>query len=197
MKNALEGLLQKDAHFYLLYTKDPQMTTSFNQVLSLRNSTRTLLQEVQFDKLGLVIDHIDMEGVTLISNTLSWAPYFIIENCDELGQNCDLSGFLADYMDALCRILNCTWTSHAPPDGSWGVRPISGPFNKSGVWGGAMGGVVNGDFHISLSQWVWNVERYGLLDFVSTSTNFVVLGWKLIQLTNFYLKKKHKKLLLL
>lgn len=73
-------------------------------------------------------------------------------------------------------LLNFTWTSHAPPDGSWGVRPISGPFNRSGVWGGAMGSVVNGEYHVSLSQWVWTIDRYGLLDFISTSTNYVVLA---------------------
>ena len=34
-----------------------------------------------------------------------------------------------------------------------------------------MGSVVNGDYMISLSQWVWTVNRYGLLDFVSTSSD--------------------------
>ena len=53
----------------------------------------------------------------------------------------------------------------------WGVRQISGPYNKSGVWGGSFGSIVNGKYHLSLSQWVWIYERYGLLDFVSTSTN--------------------------
>ena len=138
----------------LAYYRSYSMMTNYYQVLSLINSTRTLVHELEFTKLGQIIDNIDMEGLTIYSNTLSWAPYFIIENCDEFGRNCDMSGFLADYMDALGRILNFTWTSHAPPDGSWGVRPISGPFDKSGVWGGAMGGVVNGEYHISLSQWV-------------------------------------------
>ena len=39
-----------------------------------------------------------------------------------------------------------------------------------------MGTVVNGEYHVSLSQWVWTGDRYGLLDFVSTSTNAVVLA---------------------
>lgn len=158
LRNHLEDLLRQDAHFYMLYQKNAN-ETHYYQVLSLNNSTRTLVQELRFNRMNQFIDEIDMQGVQIISNTLSWAPYFIIENCDEKGQNCDLSGFLADYMDALGRVLNFTWTSHAPPDGSWGVRPISGPFDKTGVWGGAMGGVVNGHFHISLSQWVRTVTE--------------------------------------
>ena len=74
-------------------------------------------------------------------------------------------------------IVNFTWVSHIPVDGhGWGVRPISGPFNESGIWGGSMGGVINGEYHMSLSQWIWNFDRYGLLDFVSTSANTVTLA---------------------
>jgi hypothetical protein len=145
-------------------------------IVMLNNVTRAVINPVTFNQFGQIKEEYNLQGIEMISMTLSWAPYFIIENCDEFGKKCDTSGFLADFMDGLGQILNFTWDSHAPPDGSWGVRPISGPFNKSGIWGGAMGGVVNGDYALSLSQWVWNIERYGLLDFVSTSTNAVILA---------------------
>ena len=174
LEEKLESLLDVDAFFYLMYSKED--TIYQKKVISLRNSTKTLVQDLKFNDLMQIEDEYNLEGITLISNTLSWAPYFLISGCDEFGQNCTLGGFLSDYMDAMGRIMNFTWTSHAPPDGNWGVRPLSGPFNKSGVWGGAMGGVVNGDYHISLSQWVWNIERYGLLDFISTSTNRICLA---------------------
>ena len=38
-----------------------------------------------------------------------------------------------------------------------------------------MGSVVTGDFQMSLSQWVWTVNRYGLLDFISTSADSFLL----------------------
>ena len=175
LSDNLNNLLEVNGFFYSLYQK-PGNKTAYKQILSLQNTTQTVFQDVEVNSLNQITENFDMEGMFLISNTLSWAPYFTVENCNSMGQNCELGGFLADYMDAMGKIMNFTWTSYAPPDGSWGVRPISGPFNKSGVWGGAMGSVVNGEYHISLSQWVWNVERYRLLDFVSTSTNRVCLA---------------------
>jgi hypothetical protein len=145
-------------------------------IVMLNNVTQAVINPVTFNQFGQIKEEYNLQGIEMISITLSWAPYFIIENCDEFGKNCDQKGFLSDYMNGLGRILNFTWDSHAPPNGSWGVRPISGPFNKSGIWGGAMGGVINGDYALSLSQWVWNIERYGLVDFVSTSANRVVLA---------------------
>jgi len=175
IKDSLQGLVTYDAWFTMIYQKSETMT-KYKNILSLNNATKTLMQDVVFNKVNQMVDTYNMEEMTIYSNTLSWMPYFSITNCDEMGKNCDLKGFLSDYMDAICKVINCTWTSHAPPDGSWGVRPISGPFNRSGVWGGAMGTVVNNEYHVSLSQWVWTYNRYGLLDFVSTSTNAVVLA---------------------
>ena len=79
-------------------------------------------------------------------------------------------------MDSASKIMNFTWESYADPNGNWGVAPISGPYNKSGVWGGVMGSIVNGDYMISLSAWIWNIERYGLMDFVSTSSDSYILA---------------------
>ena len=111
-----------------------------------------------------------------MSNNLPWAPYFMMEDCNANGKNCKNSGFLVDLMNALGKVHNFTWESHQPSDGSWGLKPIDGPYNKSGTWIGSLGSVVNGDYHISLSQWVWNLERYELIDFVSTTTSFPCLA---------------------
>jgi hypothetical protein len=142
----------------------------------LNNVTQAVINPVTFNQFGQIKEEYNLQGIEIVSITLDWAPYFMIENCNEFGKNCKKSGFLADFMDGLGKILNFTWDSHAPLDGIWGVRPISGPFNKSGIWGGAMGGVINGDYALSLSQWVWNIERYGLVDFVSTNSDSVVLA---------------------
>ena len=62
--------------------------------------------------------------------------------------------------------MNCTLKHHYQKDEFWGVAPLSGPYNKSGVWGGVMGNIVNGKYMMSLSAWVWNFERKDLADFV-------------------------------
>ena len=167
--------MQGNAFFYLAYP-DSSEQTHFKQVISLSNNSKTLVTEIEFNQFGHIMENYNLEGNTIYSNTLPWAPYFLMEGCDENGRNCINTGFLADFMDALGRVLNFTWISHQPPDGSWGVTPLDGIFNRSGTWGGAMGSVVNGEYHISLSQWVWLIGRYELLDFVSTTTSFEALA---------------------
>ena len=87
-------------------------TTKYCNIISISNNTKTLRQEINFGKTNQIIENYDLEGMQLYSNTLSWAPYFMISNCDEIGQNCEMKGFLNDYMNAMSKILNFTWTSH-------------------------------------------------------------------------------------
>ena len=162
----------QNAWFYLFFPN----STIIRQVISLTNSTQgVLIQDLLLNKRGQIIEKYNLEGLHLYSTALNWAPYFTLENCNEKGRNCQLEGYLSDLMTAMGQTLNFTWTSHKPIDGSWGVRPLSGPFNFSGVWGGAMGGVLQSQYHLSLSQWVWNIERYGLLDFVVSCTKRMAL----------------------
>ena len=86
-------------------------------------------------------------------------------------------GLLSELQDVVCSILNCTWDVTEPYDGyGWGVKPISGPYNKSGVWGGALGGVINGEFMFSLSTWIWLIERNDLVDFVPNGYDKILLA---------------------
>ena len=65
------------------------------------------------------------------------------------------------------------------------------------VWGGVMGSIVNGDYMMSTVTWIWVYERYGLVDFISTSWQNTLLaltpkplvGYTYIQYT--CLKKEH------
>jgi hypothetical protein len=59
---------------------------------------------------------------------------------------------------------------------TYSTWPISGPFNKSGIWGGAMGGIVNGQYMLGMANWVWNYERDDFLDFVSTGFDQILLA---------------------
>ena len=114
LKDSLDGLVTYDAWLTMIYKKQDSMT-AYKNVLSLNNSTKTLMQDLKFNVRNQIVDTYNLEEMMIYSNTLSWMPYFSITNCDEMGKNCDIKGFLSDYMDAMCRIINCTWTSHAPP----------------------------------------------------------------------------------
>ena len=169
--NDMIDALDANSLFYIAYKDAITSKTKYMQVITIRRAGRGILNDVKVTRMGQIIENYDMQGLKIMSLTLPWAPFFTIKNCDSEGKNCEMYGFYGDLMTEMGRVMNFTWDSHADPDGNWGVRPISGPVNMSGVWGGAMGSVVNGDYPISLSQWVWTVNRYGLLDFVSTSAD--------------------------
>ena len=171
------NFITENALFYVIYQEIDTYKTKYKQAITVRTASFGVTNPIELNQFGHVIENYDLKGLKIWSNTLSWAPFFTIENCDEEGQNCDHYGFYHDHMEAMGKLTNFSFESHTDPDNNWGVRPISGPFNKSGIWGGSMGEVINGNYMISISQWVWNIDRYGLVDFISTSsdTYFLVL----------------------
>ena len=165
--------LKGNAFFYLAY---PGITeTKFKQVISLADTERVVVSDIEFNQFGHVIEEYNLQGINIASYSLSWAPYLALKDCNSLGQDCQSSGFLADYMDALAARFNFTWKSYKDLDGNWGVTPINGMYNSSGIWGGVMGSIINGKYHLSLSQWLWNPAREELLDFIGTTTDSVVV----------------------
>ena len=170
LSNALNNLVTGNAWFTVMYQNYSNMT-KYQNILSLSNNTKTLVQDIKFTERNQMIEKHNLEGLKLYSNTLSWAPYFMISDCDDAGQNCEMSGFLNDFMNAIGNIVNLTWTSHAPTDGSWGS------VDENGFWtDGPMSRVKDGEYHMSISQWLWTYERIGLLDFVSLNPKAFVLA---------------------
>jgi hypothetical protein len=100
-----------------------------------------------------------------------------LENCDESGTKCTSYGYLKDYTDLVAKKYNFTYESHRDMTGNWGVLQISGPYNRSGEWGGIMGDVVNGKYDLCLSSWLWMAERYEILTFVPVYSKKQVLVW--------------------
>jgi hypothetical protein len=127
LNDALNNLVTGNAWFNVMYQNYSNMT-KYQNILSLSNNTKTLVQDIKLTERNQMLEYHNLEGLQLYSNTLSWAPYFMISNCDDTGQNCEMSGFLNDFMNAMGNIVNFTWTSHAPIDGSWGT------VNENGVW---------------------------------------------------------------
>ena len=91
-----------------------------------------------------------MQGLEIVSITLSWAPYFTLTNCKEDMTKCGGEGYLADVMDILGNMMNFQWQSHGEINENWGTTAISGPSNSSGVWGGVVGNVFNGTYQLSI-----------------------------------------------
>ena len=116
MKSKLQTLLTDNAWFSLIYQKTENIT-EFKHIISLTNNTKTLIQDIKFNQFNQIIDNYNLEGIKLYSDTQTWAHYFSIENCDSMGRNCEMKGVLNDMMNAMGRILNFTWTSHASLDG--------------------------------------------------------------------------------
>ena len=176
LNNAMSNLVTGNAWFTVMYQNYSNMT-KYHNILSLQNNTKTLVQDIELTENNQMVETHDLEGLKLISNTLSWAPYFSISNCkdmhnDIMRKDCEMSGYLNDFLNAMGNIANFTWTSHIPADGSWGTM------DKNGVWvTGPMGTVIKGEYHMSLSCWTWTLERNHLVDYVPVGGNeFFVLA---------------------
>ncbi len=142
--------------FYLMYFSANNARLKVKEVITLNNLKKAVINDVQLSTAGKIRSPFNLQGAQLAAIVLPWAPYISMDNCfpDTSPGECQRHGLLVDMMDQMCQILNCTWTVVAPRDGNWGVRPDSGPFNRSGEWSGVLGGVVNGSYMFSLSQWV-------------------------------------------
>ena len=161
----LEEMLHKHSvnkMFYLVYQTelDPRKTVWY-QVTSLNNYTYSIINQLELDSNEMPIKHYDMQGLEIVSITLSWAPYFTLVRCKEDMTNCGGEGYLADVMDILGDMMNFKWESDGEINENWGTTAISGPSNSSGVWGGVVGNVFNGTYQLSI--------RYTCLNFVTIS----------------------------
>jgi hypothetical protein len=50
-----------------------------------------------------IIEDYDLNGLTIYSISDTWAPYLILEDCNEEGRQCTNSGYLKDYTDIIAR----------------------------------------------------------------------------------------------
>ena len=53
-------------------------------------------------------------------------------------------------MNVLGDMMNFTWEAYRQESNNWGTKPISGPANSSGVWGGVIGDVFYGKYQLSI-----------------------------------------------
>ena len=144
----------------------------WKKIMSMKNNNKIIANSIEFDTSGRVVFDKDMQGIHINCSTLSWAPYFKLNECKSQNKtNCKGIGYLADVMNILGKRFNFTWSCDAESTGNWGhAEPISGPRNVNGSWGGVFGLVTNGTYPLSISAWTYFEWRRDMFDFASMGT---------------------------
>jgi hypothetical protein len=155
--------LSRNMYFYIIYMDNSGgHPISCKRIISIQNNKKILVQSIKCDSKKKPKN--DMEGIHLTCLTLSWPPYVDLLDCND---GCTSVGYLPDLFNLLGERLNFTWHCDAEPNEDWGVVPVSGPANISGVWGGVVGKVATGMYPFSLAQWLNIENRIGMFDFVN------------------------------
>ena len=117
----------------------------------------------------------DLQGLEVKSTGKNWTftEYFNVMKANDY--ECDADGYLFRIFKILEKKYNFTFVTRSNSLDSWGLQPVSGPFNLSGQWEGIMGDVIMGKYPLSINAWIWGAERNKVLDFVRTSNNYQVL----------------------
>jgi hypothetical protein len=130
-----------------------------------------------------ILYQLCLKGQELYSLSLTWAPYFTLQDCDENGKNCmSQTGFIADVMDVLGSQFNFTWSSDKEPNGDWGLKTKNGgPYNRSAQWGGVMGALINDEvfliiFYIDSIHTKWVNSKTGKMDY-DYWCQFLLVQW--------------------
>ena len=162
--------MQLKTLFYAAVPSDNFGKLSWYQIISLKSGST--IDNLSFaNNSYLVKERYDFQGLHISSTSDSWAPYYTIEDCNDLGLECAMSdGYFKDVIDILGARYNFTVISHKNLDGDWGLMPKSGPFSINGTWGGIMGDVINKKYDMCISAWTWNIDRHDMLQFSPMAT---------------------------
>ena len=119
-------------------------------MITLDGYEESVINLLRFDSSGRIVEGYDMQGLHIISVTLSWAPYFTLYDCKKDQKTCSSKGYLTDVMNILGDKMNFTWESHEEKHNDWGTTAISGPSNSNGIWGGVVGEIFKGNYQLSI-----------------------------------------------
>ena len=144
-------------------------------VIKIKNTEKTIRNRLDLDSNLLIKERYDLQGLLIMNIGLTWLPDIGVYDCDSNSRNCKTyEGILPAVADAAAKELNFTWDTQVVDN--WGSTPISGPYNLSGEWGGALGNVVLGNYPMCLAHWVLTAPRWDLLEFVISATETGVLA---------------------
>lgn len=110
---------------------------------------------------GHFIETYDLMGAVMKGKTLDWVPWLEMSGCQGPTQPCtNATGLTADLMQELKAMFNFTLELYKEESGEWGNMPMSGNWgDPNATWGGALGTIVNDEFDIPLSSWMYVPER--------------------------------------
>ena len=117
--------LQQNAFIYLL-TYDSNENYNWKQIITMNNSNKSIINDIQFDEMGCMIENYNLQGYEIVVTSLSWAPYHSHKNCNELGRQCENYGLLADLMNIWALDYNFTWDVYHDLNNDWGLNPKEG-----------------------------------------------------------------------
>ncbi|XP_059095839.1 uncharacterized protein LOC131890503 [Tigriopus californicus] len=146
----------KASSFFYLGLWNKTTSTEFYQVITLFPSSNNALviQKLKLEENGKIIEDYNLQGMDIMSQSVDWFPYTMFESDGHS------YGYLVDLANSCANMFNFTLRSIVEPNDDWGMQSQFGK-NFSGV----LGNVIQGKVHMSLSLWVWNVDRSQLLDF--------------------------------
>ena len=112
--------------FYLLSFNETNL--NWYQVFILKDlfTTDIVINELEFDSLGRVVENYDLKGIKIHTNTMDWIPFISLADCDKRGMNCNSYGSYVDLMNFWARDFNFTWEAHDNINKDWGLKPKSG-----------------------------------------------------------------------
>ena len=158
--------LEARIFFYVAVSSENEKSMYWYQVISLKSGSA--INEINFyHNSRRIVKRYDLKGLEITSTSLTWAPFYTLEDCNEHGLQCKSSyGYLKDYMDLLANKFNFSYVSHKDLDNDWGTLPKAGPFSLNGTWSGVVGDVILKKYDMSISSYTWNVARSELMQFV-------------------------------
>ena len=159
-------VLQMKTIFYVAAPSESRGKLSWYQIISLNSGS--IIDSLTFaPNSHLIQERFNLHGLEITSTSATWAPFYTIEGCNEDGLECATKyGYLEDVMDTFSNRFNFTVISQKNMENDWGVLPKAGPFSINGTWGGVMGDVINKKYDMSISSWMWTIERHELEQFV-------------------------------
>ena len=120
------GKFAKNCYFYLLQYDYTELSVWYT-VIILNNYSQIIMNKIEFDPDGKIIEDYDFQGIELVTSTLAWDPIISYTKCDNKGRNCDSYGMLIDLIEMWSKDYNFTWDVFTGyPDNDWGMAPKSG-----------------------------------------------------------------------
>merc|ERR1712218_481503 len=84
------NIIKGNSLFYIAYQDSSNLNnTRFKQVISIKNTDKAVINPIILNNFGQIIENYNLQGLHIYSYTLSWAPFFTIENCNFEGKNCN------------------------------------------------------------------------------------------------------------